>query len=93
MLSPGQTEDYPSIIDLTQLYMVLSSAKLQMPLFSTNHNMAFKKILKNYSPGLRPWQSFWATHEIALIMSKTSINISGAISLFTLNISCASICK
>ena len=37
-----------SFTDLAQLHMVLLSSKLQIPVFLTNHNMSFKKILKNY---------------------------------------------
>ena len=35
--------------------MVLSSAKLQMLDFSMNHNISFKKILKNNGPRIDPY--------------------------------------
>ena len=43
-----------SFTDLAQLYMVLSSAKLQISVFSTNHNISFKKILKSNGPRIEP---------------------------------------
>ena len=43
-----------SFTDLAQLYTVLSSAKLKISIFSPNHNMPFKKILKSNGPRIEP---------------------------------------
>ena len=39
-----------TLTNLAQLYMVLSSAKLEISVFLTNYNMSFKKILKSNGP-------------------------------------------